>query len=144
KRGRVSARVLVWPERKIYGQIYGDVWRIESALREAGYTPAAYSEPRSFAGARLVRIEDRPGAFVAPYVDEPAPNRARDEGDYLVLDWGGDIFCTATSGLARAFACDACGVHLDRDEAYYVSENGPFCYDCYCDNYFNCEGCEET
>src|SRR5690606_11613913 len=115
KRGRVSARVLVWPERKIYGQIYGDSWRIEPALKDAGYTLAAYS---GFEGARLLRIEDRPGVFVAPYVDDPAPNRAWDEGDYLVLDWDGDIFCDSTSGLARAFACAACGGRVNQEEAH--------------------------
>lgn len=144
KRGRVSARVLVWPERKIYGQIYGDYWRIEAALKDAGYTVADETGPRSFEGARLLRIEDRPGVFVAPYVDEPAPNRARDEGDYLVLDWDGDVFCTETGGLACALTCAYCGGRVDQDMALYVSEDGPLCEDCYDENYFTCEGCWEA
>src|SRR5690606_37817316 len=101
KRGRVSARALVWPERKIYGQIYGDTWRIEPALRDAGHTIADHTWAWSFERARLLRIDDRPGVFVAPYVDDPAPNRARDEGDDLVLDWDGDILCASTSGLVH-------------------------------------------
>src|SRR5690606_34308201 len=83
--------------------------------------------------------------FVAPYVDDPAPNRASDEGGYLVLDWDGDIVCDSTSGLVRACeVCDACGEPVGRDEALYVSGDGPFCDDCYYENYFTCEVCWET
>jgi hypothetical protein len=34
---RVTARALVWAERKIYGRMYGDENRLEALLKEAGF-----------------------------------------------------------------------------------------------------------
>jgi hypothetical protein len=88
---RITARALVWPERKIHGRIYGDEDRLSAALEAAGYKEG------KFQGARIRRILEN-GQYVVPYLDWV--QSARDDGDWLVIDRNGDIDCDVTDGLS--------------------------------------------
>ncbi len=81
REGRITARVLVWPERKVYGRVYGDAERLCRALHEAGYQ-SEYDHRKAvkdaggdqfvdggFNGARLLKLEVD-DVLVAPYMDE--------------------------------------------------------------------------
>lgn len=76
-KGRYSARVVVWPEKKIYGPvIYGDIYRMEAALKAHGYKQG------SLRGARLRRLKDAAGRLIVPYVDHHYVDRT---SPYLTL-----------------------------------------------------------
>lgn len=136
---RVTDRVLVWPEKKIYGRVYGGGdGRLERMLREEGYIQG------SLEGARIRLIEDENhDAVVMPYIDGcqsfdvidnewcriggPYP-ADRTDGlgylkpravcvsceecleDYEVHRWDGEIYC-ASCLEEFTFLCDCC---LDR------------------------------
>lgn len=142
--GDVSARALCWPERKVYGRVYGDEGKLVPLLEAAGYVRANYGAA-NFAGARLLRIEDADsGAFVAPYLDSPH-NSVFDDGKFLRID--GDISAQETCGLTddtRARCCH-CGDRFNAEDSGYSDDDGDdWCDDCYCRNFSTCARCEET
>lgn len=106
--GRVTARALVWPEKKIWTRIYGDHTRIEGLLKAQGYKAGGTF---CLDGAKmLLKRNDRRwnGGFVAPYVDGQA--WARIDGDNLVIDHNkGYIHLLNTCGTAEPGAtCKEC------------------------------------
>lgn len=92
--GAITARALVWPERKLAGRIYGDKVRMENALAAQGYTLSDGSL-NVFDGARLLAERVHTG-FVMPYVDHH--HKATVSGDFLVLDAEGEVFTQPTTG----------------------------------------------
>lgn len=89
----VSARALVWRERKVYGRIYGDSDRMAYLLDLAGYKQggtARDSEGRArnpFPGARLpLRTLERDSSrIIMPYVDGHSYAVFSDDGKWLTL-----------------------------------------------------------
>ncbi|MCA1379471.1 hypothetical protein I6F34_01380 [Bradyrhizobium sp. BRP05] len=76
-KGRIQSRCLVWPEKKLYGRIYGDVQRMTRALEADGYETER-GEDHSvdgnggyLVGARLLKVlfDDGKNA-VMPYLDD--------------------------------------------------------------------------
>src|SRR3546814_4208725 len=61
-RDNARARSVVWPVRKIYTSLYGDVSRLRLLLENAGYAKGGLN------GARIRRIVDG-DSFVVPYID---------------------------------------------------------------------------
>lgn len=111
-RGDITARALVWPEKKIYGRIYGDADRLRPALEQEGYREGYLT------GARLLRIEED-GGFICPYLDGDCT--VSDNGDYLVI--GGDLDADSTNGLIEdnGRTCDCCGDRIRDDNVYWVT-----------------------
>lgn len=89
----VSARALVWRERKLYGRIYGDSDRMAYLLDLAGYKQggtARDSEGRAknpFPGARLpLRTLERDSSrIIMPYVDGHSYALISDDNKWLTL-----------------------------------------------------------
>lgn len=89
----VSARALVWRERKVYGRIYGDSDRMAYLLELAGYKQGGTerdSEGRAknpFPGARLPlrTLEGDPTRIIMPYVDGHSRALISDDGKWLTL-----------------------------------------------------------
>jgi hypothetical protein len=133
----ISARAICWPDKKLYSRIYGDEVRMRAAFSAEGWTAG------SMEGAKLRRIEFKPGRLVCPYIDNIP--RMRDEGDHLVLDHKGPLSCDFTDGTsyckARVF-CARCNSVMSGDEYEddaYTVEGALWCCDCV-DNYaFWCE-----
>lgn len=48
---RITARVVCWPDRKVYGRLYGDENRLKQLLAEEGYSYSQY-----FDGARISEV----------------------------------------------------------------------------------------
>ncbi len=69
-RDDARARSVVWPERKIYTSLYGDVSRLRLLLENAGYAKGGLN------GARIRRIVDG-DSFVVPYIDAGDDGTAR-------------------------------------------------------------------
>lgn len=114
----VTARVLVWPERKLYSNPYGDAVRLLGLLRAAGYVAGDLD------GARMKRVLHK-GRFVVPYVDSSL--FARDAGDFLIIDADGDVDCEVTSGLSDErmdASCERCDERVRSDDLVTVHTSG--------------------
>lgn len=132
--GDITARAIVWPDKKVYTRIYGDAVRLESLLEDAGYVSG------SIVGAKLLRVECR-GGFVMPYIDYVST--VRDAGEHIVIDEGGYLGCDNTNGLSSdGEICARCGCHVDGDDCRYT-DDGYYCDDCYSEEYSYCEYYEE-
>jgi len=135
----ISARVLVWPAKKIYSRVYGDDSRLVPLLREAGYSSAGRM---GFAGARLLRVEhENSGAYDAPYFDGNERASVSECGEFFILGADGDSL-GSTSGLIGGTCCHECGEVVDEDDSVYALEN-TWCESCAQDSLFYCEGCDE-
>lgn len=132
REGRIVARTIAWPARKIYSpHIYGDKGRMEPMLRKLGYNAQVP------VGARLTKfkVPDREKksmhSFVVPHVD--GAGAVKVETDHLiitdddstsprVLQFGGGTGITESCGLQ----CDKCeeGDYRSRDMLQvFVSDN---------------------
>lgn len=119
-----KARSIVWPSRKIYTSIYGDVSRLRLLLENAGYTEGGLN------GARIRRIEDG-DSFVVPYID--AGDDLADDGQYLIIGRG-SISSENTNGLGHSpWYCPRCDDDArPHDEVYYADGSSEeWCYHCY-------------
>lgn len=123
--GRIVARALCWPEKKLYSTIYGDSGRIEPLLQKEGYKK---STPY---GARLQRIltweikSTKSGnqAFVAPHID--GCNYLVDQGDHLLIASHGNhpktVKLIGASGVTEwVFLRCRCGKHTTSKELVRV------------------------
>lgn len=101
--GSITARTVVWPEKKVYVRIYGDATRLVSFLSAEGYNKG------SIEGAKIPRHEFKPDRFVVPFLD--SVGAADVEDDFLVLTPCGELSCGSTEGTAtRAplMKCECC------------------------------------
>jgi hypothetical protein len=109
---RVAARAVVWPERKVFSRVYGDML-LHSVLIRQGWTEG------SLDGARLQKIELPRGNILMAYLDCEA--YASDEGDFLRINRNlGELACRNTSGYASRLnvrLCPCCNERR-RDDGY--------------------------
>lgn len=134
----VTARAVVWPDRKVYSTIYGDSGRLKPLLEKAGYSKG------SLAGARLTLIETDDGDCVVPYVD--CCSRGEMKGGYIVLGRG-DIPLHETDGVAglSRYTCAHCDRRVHEDDLYYCEDaDESYCDGCYSELTFNCERLDRT
>jgi hypothetical protein len=76
---RVGARSVVWPMKKHWVRIYGDVSRLKSGLVDLGYEQVS-----SFLGARIVKKPYK-NTFIMPYVDGNARYVTTNDRDHFIL-----------------------------------------------------------
>lgn len=95
---RVAARCIVWPERRIFTRVYGDM-RLHSVLVREGWTQG------SIDGARVRKIMYR-NDIISPYFD--SGDWMRDAGDHLIVDRRGSVYVRNTSGVATVHASETC------------------------------------
>jgi hypothetical protein len=106
--GRIVARTLVWPEKKMYTRIYGDSGRIEPLLRKEGFhkgTPFGAKLQRVICFENKARKSGQ-RAFVLPHIDDA--NHVVDKGDHLLI--GGEgisqkgdtvVKCVGANGVSE-------------------------------------------
>lgn len=127
---KITARVVVNTERKLWGCVYGDRARLTSALRALGY------EEGDLSGTKIARIETPDGDVVMPYIDGELS--VEDCGDHFRI--GGNLAADNTNGLLDfGVPCDHCGDRADEEDMHYVSGHGHVCEGCYSEYYFCCE-----
>lgn len=138
---RITGRALVWPDRKVYGRIYGDVYRMETALEAEGFKQG---RDGSFDGARLLNIPAG-DVYTMPYLDYPL-SAADDHGEFLILRSFGSITSERTDGLSDdAISCETCETTMHEDDAMVVDGWNPlyYCEECYHERYIICDDCNE-
>lgn len=158
--GRITARALVWPERKVFGRIYGDAERLGRALDEAGYkceyqhrralrqAGLDHNELGGFNGARLLRFEVG-DVLAAPYMDNDyGLNRLHSDVAYAnsgfaMMTMCYDNSCSMTNGLSAPDGepCSACDDSTPDEEQNYTANGDMICDHCR-DNYYG--RCEDT
>lgn len=99
KVGTYSARCLVWPEKKLFGRIYGDTDRLKLALQRDGYKADSYLQGARFTRVPVVRKGYSVPTFVVPYID--GGQRVGDDGEYLVIDTKGYINGGSANGIGE-------------------------------------------
>jgi len=80
RKGRIVARCLVWPDKHLHNNIYGDSALMQPILRKAGYKCAAPI------GARLLKIVQQAGPdliFTVPHIDNASA--VVDKGEFLEI-----------------------------------------------------------
>jgi formylmethanofuran dehydrogenase subunit E len=137
--GDPTARALCYPEKKVYGTIYGDAARLEPLLEGAGFECEDRRTGHTFYGARMLYVEQG-GGFIAPYLDISA--EVEIEGGYLVLCQNG-IECSSTNGVTGGVRCERCEEYTHEDSTTSV-DNDTWCEDCYEQYAVYCERCEES
>lgn len=109
RNGRVTARALIWPEKKVMTRIYGDATRIEPLLKREGYK---FGGAHCLDGAKLVKQKHGTrfeNGYAVPYVD--GQSWARDDGDHLVIDNAKGVIyllntCGSAEGGTKCAICD--------------------------------------
>jgi hypothetical protein len=139
--GEVTARSVVWPEKKIWVRIFGDAGRLEGALEREGYS---CGDTGAFDGARILNIAADGGGFVSPYWDGCEGACVLDN-EYLVLRRCGDMSMkTETGSIGGCCCCEKCGEGYDPENEGGCFGCASWCQDCLDDYTFCCEDCEET
>jgi hypothetical protein len=133
--GNITARALVWPDKKLYGRIYGDECRLGDLLESASYVSGDLD------GARMLRIEEGSG-FVCPYID--GSQSARDDGKHLILG-GSGVNGGNQNGLSgSSIRCTDCGDGVDDDNCQSDDDGNSYCEHCYNEAFGYCEHTEES
>lgn len=122
----VIARAIVWPDKKLYGRLYGAGAILQTILHENQYKSGSMNG----AHIRCVRVGKR--GFLMPYVDHIplASLVVRDGVEWLKLDNDGTIDTQITQGVStpvRTARCDHCTESYNPDDDY--SANG-LCGNC--------------
>jgi hypothetical protein len=136
--GKICARTMCWPAKKRYTRLYGRERRLRLALEKLGYKEA------SFDGAKLLKVEDKDGTFVCPYIDHHGHVSLTDA--HLIVGGNGEMLpCDSTNGLVtlRRMRCYHCGDRLERDDAY-ERRNRYYCRTCWDDLFMTCSDCGEA
>ena len=133
----VSARCVVWPEKKRYGRIYGEDQKIVPLLKAHGFTSGR------FAGAKLPKIEFEPGEYVMPYLDGDCD--VIDKGDHWVIarEGDGDYKALSTNGVIETEKqCCRCGEMRDNRNWTRVYNTGErWCQSCIENHTYECQRC---
>ncbi len=138
---RITARALVWPDKKIHTRIYGDVVRMQRMLENDGYCSG------SLHGARITKDMDG-DAYIIPYLDGLCG--AIDRGTHLELSNGSNttrtvrLCCSAgqVNGLSEdrsRYHCYDCGDGVDEDDTYSDDDGDRYCRSCWEDTHWLCE-----
>ena len=152
---QVSARGLVWPEKKGMGRIFGRYGKeneLRTWLESQGYNH------NSMLGAKLLKLvinnpnnSEMNGKYVMPYLDCFQTIGVYD--DYLLIERGGRGCADSQHGHLRhngehqrsddEFCCGCCEDWYHIDNQYTALPNGSgICEGCYDEHYFTCEDCD--
>jgi hypothetical protein len=142
---RITARAICWPDRMLYGRVYGDTHRLHELMRALDYRHEDHCDGETgFCGAQLLKISHR-GCYVMPWLDHVG--RVTDNGKFFVIDEDGEYNAQDTSGLVNIrdnlSTCDSCGDRYDSEnEGAYVDDRD-LCESCFETETYYCEGCSE-
>lgn len=136
----ITARVLCWPAKMVFGRIYGDADKLQHMLEALGYSDGEFTR------AKLLKIiDDRNGRIVCPYIDGN-DKTVDDCGSYLRI--GGDLSAERQDGYCEQSGtpCGRCGDRFDNEnEGRYVEDHvETWCDSCCSDNTWHCDSTGET
>ena len=130
-----SARCIVWPDRKVYGRLYGGVATLQRLLQNAGYKAGTMHGAK----VRAVLDDYGNGRYIMPYVD--GIEYATLRGKWFVLG-SGEYYVQNTEGYTSEKTrsnCANCGDDYDIDDG----GDDEHCQSCL-DEMYVCNDCENT
>jgi hypothetical protein len=158
----ISARALIWPEKKIYGRIYPTPERYNGEARESAKIEqtalaralnAAGYKCGSFDGSHIKAIPAPrcdESEYVMPYLDNSYFVTLSDDGAQFTLFKADGIPAQNTHGtinLEEGINCERCDARMDEDDAHSVYVNlrhtECWCESCRSHHAFYCEGMSE-
>lgn len=125
----IIARCVVWPEKKVKSNTYGDYHKLNNLLSCEGY------ETGSFEGARMRRIES-PSGTVCPYFDFSCG--AEVSGKNIIaspLASGGEN----QNGLLVSETCCCCNEPVDPQYSRLDDDGNIYCETCFDEEFFYCD-----
>ncbi|MHC2552425.1 hypothetical protein [Bradyrhizobium elkanii] len=143
ERNRIQSRCLCWPEKKLFGRVFGDFQRMKAAMEAEGYTYIREDnkvegnlQVGQFEGARILKVElsNDKGSYVLPYFDDIYC--VLDKGDHFVTaralpEPGPDVRYAASGGTdgtsvlmrwcpkARSFEMDCGFAYVHHEDEYW-------------------------
>lgn len=99
--GEITARCLVWPDKKLHGRIYGDRHRLLERLKENDYV-----EEWDFVGAKIRQLRSR-SQLVLPYIDGDL-GVVKKGRKWLILTEEPHIIGKSPDGVPSAESCSSC------------------------------------
>ena len=138
---RITARCLVWSDKKLYGRAYGDDERITSALVALGYTTG------NFNGAKIKHIIcENNSEIILPYLDHIQNVEIIDD-EWLMISRNGSIVGDQTTGLANNYQqeCENCEENCSETTEVYTEQRytQSWCQSCRDESAFYCTGLQE-
>lgn len=149
---RVSARAVVWPEKKIYGRVYSDgsaAAKFVTALKAAGFRDGSQLSNYGMVGARIRAIANPhvKETFVVPYIDGCNVGKLVDDNKFIELSDSTDSYdvCFGDGGYSHYYVpCPKCKRRGVKSRFYPVhTHNGIthwWCENCIGRHTFMCEG----
>ena len=134
----ICARVLCWPEKKVYSRVYAcdvaDHAADSSAdelirrLHADGFEADELRNTRGLNGARLLKIA-HDGSWVMPYIDHYAVDN---RGEHFVIASDGEYAADNTAGLIEEFEyeCDHCARGFREIWTVYTPAEEAWCENC--------------
>jgi hypothetical protein len=144
---KVIARALVYWDKKIFSRVYptngNDGWdrKLKGALIDRGF------QQGNLVGAKLLRLENRRGNIICPYLDGiSSVNADGRSANFLYIDHDGQARAENTNGLlcVETFSCESCQEDLEGEPEHFDNNGESICCTCYEEYYFYCESCNET
>jgi hypothetical protein len=131
--GRITARTLCWPAKKLYSRVYGDCYKLERELRKLGYTQ---NRDWSLDGARLKKeyLSRSDGQIIMPYIDAGCgfADHPTDK-KFFIMSTSGRYRANNTNGTACVASnadCSHCGSDNDGDAMISTYNMGRLCDAC--------------
>lgn len=126
RKGKITARCVVWPKKKIRSRIYGDTHLLANLLVEEGYMEG------SLEGARLTKLKHG-NRYVCPYLDSVRYVTVgtryltiTQKGKHPRIAGNQDGFC------GQGFNCHQCNTEQDAAKARHINVDGrPWCLACF-------------
>jgi len=139
--GRITARTVINKLDSTYSTIYGDECAIEPELEKSGY-----SDGYGIGGCRLLKIENRNGEYLMPYLDGSATDIDCD-GDHWIVTRCGSYSAQNENGLLEGDEreiCADCEERIDEDCSIYIDDHGSVCENCANSYYYAYTGRYQT
>lgn len=133
-----SARAIVWPEKKLFGRMYGDEHRLKVRLEAAGYTS---DELSGFYVNLIPDQKDRKNRIIMPYFD--CGGGAKIDGDRVFVSRDvHELEIHNTDGVAyigHAVRCTNCEERAAEDDMVTDAEGDVYCRSCADDQLYHCD-----
>lgn len=136
-KGDITARALVWPEKKHIGRIYGDAERLTTELAKLGY------RRHKIHGAKINAILDKKNnKYILPYIDETDGVSLSKDKAHIVIGGEHDrkLFpANNTSGHAPFTVCMKCE-EVETRFSRVEDKEEMWCNACLTKHAFKCNG----
>lgn len=140
RRGKLLARALMIPDRRLVGRVYGDVHRFRAAVK-AKYGFETFSDNRNFAildQAETLAIRFDNGGFIMPYVDGPLYASHTSAEKFTLSHSTSNNARNTWGSIGAACMCARCGTQIKQGRMYRVFRDLTYhdvwvkwCHSCY-------------